>query len=195
MLSRSSTKSSVAFKRLLVSHNCFELSTRMPPNMSFARYFGVVPWLSMASLVPASPAPQILGDVGSLIDNLPILNYPPQSIVTTDISPECANLNQGTRLCCESTLDGDVPLVVELATIIGYRLATGSINGIYCMFLPLQIFRVYANSFRQERLCLWEGYGSLLSGDYFHPGKSVRQFASICYKCKSNNLSRLFPTS
>jgi hypothetical protein len=191
-------ESSVAVTRPLVPQlplNRFKLSTTILilPDMSFARYLvlalATCLSLSMVTLVSAtaSPAPQVLGAVGSLTDNLPILNYPPQSIVTTDISPECANLNQGTRLCCESTLDGALPLLVELASVIGYRLAPGSINGIGCMFLPLQAFRACANSCRQERPCLREGHRSLLPGDYL---RQVSLFISSLPLSMSSNLTR-----
>ena len=106
--------------------------------MLFTGHLCLATWLLLATLVPASPTPQLLGAVGSLIQDLPILSYPPKSIVTTDISPECANLNQGTRLCCQSTFDGDVPIVMELAPVVGYKLDPNSINGIYCMLLLQQ---------------------------------------------------------
>jgi len=88
----------------------------------------------MATLISARPNPDggLLGFIGPLIQGIPLLDGPLPGMMTTNPSPECANLNHGTRLCCQSTFDGDVPLLLELAPVIGYKLDPNSVNGIYC---------------------------------------------------------------
>jgi hypothetical protein len=49
---------------------------------------------------------------------------------TTVHSPECANLNNGTYVCCESTFNGDLPIVVEASALTDYPLTKNSINGL-----------------------------------------------------------------
>jgi hypothetical protein len=94
--------------------------------------------LFMATLIPASPTPSpnpdLIGSLGPLIQDIPILDGPLPSMMTKNPSPECASLNQGTRLCCQSTFDGDVPIVLELAPLLGYKLDPNSVNGIYCEY-------------------------------------------------------------
>jgi hypothetical protein len=43
----------------------------------------------------------------------------------------------GTLLCCNSVINGDMPLVVELSELVGnFRLNPNSINGLYCTENP-----------------------------------------------------------
>lgn len=67
---------------------------------------------------------------------IPILGLgaapPPSAILTTDISPQCANVNNGTYLCCSSAVQGGDPIVVSLATAAGYQLPANTVNGVEC---------------------------------------------------------------
>ncbi|CAG8983746.1 hypothetical protein HYALB_00009842 [Hymenoscyphus albidus] len=87
-----------------------------------------------ATFLPATHAVSLesLGLVGHLVQPLPIADYPAPELVTNHPSTECEKINGGSRLCCQSTFDGGVPLVKELAPIIGFRLNHNSVNGIYC---------------------------------------------------------------
>ena len=59
----------------------------------------------------------------------------PPPLETTIHSPECANTNNGTYLCCESTFNGDMPIVVAASAATDYPLTENSINGlINCKF-------------------------------------------------------------
>lgn len=72
----------------------------------------------------------------SLAWTIPILGLgagsPPAALLTTDISPQCANVNSGTYLCCASAVQGGNPLVVALATTAGYQLPANTVNGLEC---------------------------------------------------------------
>ena len=57
---------------------------------------------------------------------------PPSALLTTDISPQCVNTNNGTYLCCASAVQGGNPLVVALATTAGYQLPANTVNGLEC---------------------------------------------------------------
>lgn len=82
-------------------------------------------------------APQ-LSLIGPLLNDLPLLATPPPSFLSTqNPSPECAAVNQGTLLCCESTFNGDIPIVVQLSDLVHYKLNPNSINCIYGMHSPL----------------------------------------------------------
>jgi hypothetical protein len=100
----------------------------------------------------------ITGYLGNVLNELGVLYAaPPSFLLTTDISPVCKNVNNGmpppppdhppacfptqaehwletgTLLCCSSTINGDMPLVVELAQLAGqFKLNPNSINGLYC---------------------------------------------------------------
>ena len=97
----------------------------------------VIVCLILFSLDPAHAAPGLIDSLGHLIqgNGLPLLDYPLAQMMTKSPSPECAKVNQGARLCCKSTFNGDVPLLLELAPVIGYNLNKNSVNGIYCMKL------------------------------------------------------------
>jgi hypothetical protein len=60
------------------------------------------------------------------------LNEPPPDLITTDISPECVDINNGTLLCCDASLAGDQPEIEYLAAIEGYPLPVNDVNGIGC---------------------------------------------------------------
>jgi hypothetical protein len=64
---------------------------------------------------------------------------------TTIHSPQCASVNNGTYLCCESTFNGDLPIVVDLSAATDYPLTKNSINGFVCKFYfpsaPIMDFR------------------------------------------------------
>jgi hypothetical protein len=81
----------------------------------------------------AHGAPGLLDFIGHIVQGtgLPLLDRPLPEMMTKTPSPECVNINKGTRLCCQSTFNGDVPLLIELAPVIGYTL-NKSVNGIYC---------------------------------------------------------------
>lgn len=85
-------------------------------------------------ITPSLALPQLLGAVGQLLGIIPILSTPPpRELWTKTPSPECANVNGGALLCCESTFQGDIPIVVQLAPTVSYKLNPNSINCIYGM--------------------------------------------------------------
>jgi len=57
-------------------------------------------------------------------------------LMTTDHSPECLDINQGTLLCCHTTLDGGNEAVQLLAHIADYTLTKDTINGFICISSP-----------------------------------------------------------
>jgi hypothetical protein len=76
----------------------------------------------------------LLGEVGPLLNLVPVLASPPPAFLwTKNPSPECANINQGALYCCDSTFNGDMPLVVELSDLLQYKLNPNSINCIFGM--------------------------------------------------------------
>ena len=56
----------------------------------------------------------------------------PPILLTTDISPQCETINNGTYLCCATTVNGGFPLVVDAANLAGYELPANTVNGILC---------------------------------------------------------------
>ncbi|KAH6720616.1 hypothetical protein DL95DRAFT_440341 [Leptodontidium sp. 2 PMI_412] len=81
---------------------------------------------------PAFALPQLLGAVGALLGLVPLLSTPPpRELWTKTPAPECANVNGGALLCCQSTFQGDIPIIVQLAPLIGYKLNPNSNNCIY----------------------------------------------------------------
>lgn len=96
---------------------------------------------ALGSLVCAIPQGLLGGLLGGLTGALgPVLNAipflgtdPPAAITTRQPSPQCANVNGGALLCCNSAINGDMPLVVQLSQLVGsFRLNPNSINGLYC---------------------------------------------------------------
>ncbi|CZT05745.1 uncharacterized protein RCO7_03911 [Rhynchosporium graminicola] len=90
--------------------------------------------LALLTLLPQAilASPQLLGAVGALLNAIPLLSLPlPKELQTKTPSPECANVNGGALLCCESTLQGDIPLIVQLAPLVAYKLNPNSNNCIY----------------------------------------------------------------
>jgi hypothetical protein len=75
----------------------------------------------------------------SLALTVPILGLgadpPPSFLLTTDISPQCVNTNNGTYLCCASAVQGGDPLVVALSTAADYQLPANTVNGLECKSL------------------------------------------------------------
>jgi hypothetical protein len=69
---------------------------------------------------------------------------PPSFLLTTDISPQCVDTNNGTFLCCSSAVQGGDPIVVALATAAGYQLPSGTVNGLECKNLPPFMFLLQA---------------------------------------------------
>ncbi|KAI0381268.1 hypothetical protein F5Y04DRAFT_79347 [Hypomontagnella monticulosa] len=57
---------------------------------------------------------------------------PPEIIWTPKPSAECATINQGELQCCLGTVAGDLPLIVFLAGLYGYKLNPNDVNGISC---------------------------------------------------------------
>ncbi|KAN0092461.1 hypothetical protein V8E51_018308 [Hyaloscypha variabilis] len=76
----------------------------------------------------------LLGATGAILDEIPVLYAsPPDFLLTQNPSPQCANINGGALLCCNSIINGDMPLVVELSDLTGhFRLNPNSINGLFC---------------------------------------------------------------
>lgn len=88
-----------------------------------------------AIILPVLAVPQgLLGFLGQLLGLVPVLSSPPpSSLMTRNPSPACKSVNQGTLLCCESTFDGDLPLIVYFASQTAFKLNKNSINCIYGM--------------------------------------------------------------
>jgi hypothetical protein len=61
---------------------------------------------------------------------------PPSFLLTTDISPQCAAVNNGTYLCCQETVNGGVEAVQLAADLAGYELPAGTVNGVLCEYFP-----------------------------------------------------------
>jgi hypothetical protein len=81
---------------------------------------------------------ELLGDIGPVLNLIPVLASPPPAFLwTKNPSPECANINQGALYCCGSTFNGDMPLVVELADAVNYKLNPNSINCIFGRFFNI----------------------------------------------------------
>jgi hypothetical protein len=109
----------------------------------------LVLYLTYATLASANPAPApapaptpsgILSDLLSIVGN--IGNAPPPPLFwTPNPSPECAAINKGQLQCCRATLAGDLPLIVFLAAVYGYKLNPNDVNGIVCES-PLAIHRI-----------------------------------------------------
>ncbi|KAL2060656.1 hypothetical protein VTL71DRAFT_9297 [Oculimacula yallundae] len=84
------------------------------------------------TISPTLALPQLLGAVGALLGLVPLLSMPPpRELQTKTPSPECANVNGGALLCCESTFQGDIPIIVQLAPLVAYKLNPNSNNCIY----------------------------------------------------------------
>ncbi|KAH8786857.1 hypothetical protein BGZ57DRAFT_924510 [Hyaloscypha finlandica] len=107
--------------------------------------------LLVTLLTSATAAPQLVPVIGGLLGGIPVVGAitgylgnvlnllgvlyaaPPPFLLTKNPSPECKNVNNGALLCCSSTINGDMPLVVELAQLAGqFKLNPNSINGLYC---------------------------------------------------------------
>lgn len=76
---------------------------------------------------------------------------PPAFLLTTDISPQCVNTNNGTYLCCASAVQGGDPLVVALSAAAGYQLPANTVNGLECKSLlhlcfPVQVRKMAKRS-------------------------------------------------
>lgn len=108
--------------------------------MKFSTYSAAFLFTSFALALP-----QLL-DIGPLLntvlqdtglDSLVGNGALPAAIATTIHSPQCANVNGGTYACCQSTFDGDLPLVVALSAATDYPLTDNSINGFVCKFASL----------------------------------------------------------
>lgn len=71
-----------------------------------------------------------------LIENLtPVINDPPEFLVTTttpEEQPQCADVNQGTLLCCDASFSGDQQVVLDLAECVDYPLNHNAVNGFEC---------------------------------------------------------------
>jgi hypothetical protein len=64
---------------------------------------------------------------------------PPSILLTTDISPQCEAVNNGTLLCCETTVAGGVPAVQLAAQLAGYELPANTLNGVLCEYFSFLI--------------------------------------------------------
>ena len=79
---------------------------------------------SVASALPILP----------LLEEIPGLGTepPPEFLLTTEISPQCAAKNKGTYLCCSAAVDGGNPIVAGLANAAHYTLPANTVNGLVC---------------------------------------------------------------
>src|SRR5947209_4543025 len=93
------------------------------PGLTFRLFF----YLSLVATLFSAP---------SFTWTIPILGLgadpPPSFLLTTDISPQCVNTNNGTYLCCASAVQGGDPVVVALSTAAGYQLPANTVNGLEC---------------------------------------------------------------
>jgi hypothetical protein len=90
-------------------------------------------FLSTGVYASALPPLQLGDIIGPLTDGL-LNGAPPAELTTKNTSPECVNINNGTYQCCESAIKGDMPPVVSLAALAGYKLNPNDINGLICMW-------------------------------------------------------------
>jgi hypothetical protein len=67
-------------------------------------------------------------------------NPPPSFLLTTDISPKCIDINNGTDLCCSSAVQGGDPIVAGLSALVDYQLPASTVNGLECK----NLLHVYA---------------------------------------------------
>ncbi|KAI1349020.1 hypothetical protein F5Y01DRAFT_195509 [Xylaria sp. FL0043] len=91
------------------------------------------PKISITPILPPSPTGP-LAPLISLLENIGNSD-PPDFLSTPDPSPECATErggNGGQLQCCRATVAGDLPVVVDLADVIGYKLNPNDINGVIC---------------------------------------------------------------
>lgn len=86
--------------------------------------------LSLITLTAALPADDPIDAILSALDLQGLAGKGTPPLPTTIHSPECANLNGGTYVCCESTLNGGFPLVKELSALADYPLTDNTINGL-----------------------------------------------------------------
>ncbi|TAQ83154.1 hypothetical protein B7494_g8524 [Chlorociboria aeruginascens] len=89
-----------------------------------------LPTLGLARPQPGS----VLDLVGDLLN--PISTEPPDFLKTIIHSPQCAATNNGTLMCCDGLINGDLPIVKSLADLVGYHLDPNSINGLSCSYKP-----------------------------------------------------------
>jgi hypothetical protein len=59
---------------------------------------------------------------------------PPSFLLTTEISPQCVAVNNGTYLCCETSVNGGNAAVQLAADIAGYELPANTVNGVLCEY-------------------------------------------------------------
>jgi hypothetical protein len=59
---------------------------------------------------------------------------PPAFLLTTEISPQCTAVNNGTYLCCETSVNGGNAAVQLAADIAGYQLPANTVNGVLCEY-------------------------------------------------------------
>jgi hypothetical protein len=64
--------------------------------------------------------------LNSLVGHGPL----PPILATTIHSPQCADVNGGTYVCCQDTFNGDLPIVVAASALTDYPLTNNSINGL-----------------------------------------------------------------
>jgi len=57
---------------------------------------------------------------------------PPAALLTTEISPQCIEKNNGTYLCCAAAVDGGNVLVQLAADAAHYELPANTLNGYLC---------------------------------------------------------------
>jgi hypothetical protein len=81
--------------------------------------------LSLAQ-VPAWTVP--IGGLGT--------SPPPSFLLTTETSPQCAAVNKGTYLCCETSVNGGNAAVQLAAKVAGYELPANTVNGVLCEYFP-----------------------------------------------------------
>jgi hypothetical protein len=105
--------------------------------MSSARVpFILALFLLLVSHIIAGVLPSPLPVCDILDSTLPFIPgfsssvQPPEAILTTDISPECEDKNNGTLVCCGQEVNGGTFPVAELAEYCHYPLPDDTINGV-----------------------------------------------------------------
>lgn len=94
--------------------------------------YGVFATLFTSSLAAPQLLEGALSIIGTALGLIPILSTPPPTSLWTQYPNDtCADVNGGALYCCESTFNGDIPLVVEVAPLVAYKLNPNSINCIY----------------------------------------------------------------
>ena len=89
--------------------------------------------------LPAEAPPNLLNAVLEALGLNGLVGNGVEPLPTTVHSPECADLNNGTYVCCQSTFNGGMPIIEEASALTDYPITKNTINGLIdceCLFCP-----------------------------------------------------------